>query len=92
MPNRNFPSHTPQPSPKFGLVGWLEQTRVQLPLKGVECQFHVCGDLLSVEIDQIFHQDNAQAMDCLYSFPPARRSRGLSLRNARQRPRHPRQG
>ncbi len=69
MTNRIFPPHTPQPSPKFGLVGWLEQTRVQLPLKGVECQFHVCGDILSVEIDQIFHQSAAQAMECLYSFP-----------------------
>ena len=65
--NHRLPQTNPTPS--FGLVGWLEQTRVRLPLKGVECQFHVCGELLNVQIDQIFHQDCAQAMDCLYSFP-----------------------
>jgi Ca-activated chloride channel homolog len=53
----------------FGLIAWLEQTRVILPLKGVECRFTVCGELLGVEIDQIFHQNNPQALDCLYSFP-----------------------
>jgi Ca-activated chloride channel family protein len=52
-----------------GLVGWLEQTRVELPLKGVECRFRVCGDLLSVEIDQIFHVNTPKAIDCVYSFP-----------------------
>lgn len=52
-----------------GLVGWLEQTRVELPLKGVECRFRVCGDLLSVELDQIFHVNTKKAIDCLYSFP-----------------------
>ena len=69
MNNRFTPQTPVSPSTSFGLVAWLEQTRVALPLKGVECQFHVCGDLLSVEIDQIFHQNAAQAMDCLYSFP-----------------------
>ena len=69
MTNR-IPNPNPaSPSTTFGLVGWLEQTRVPLPLKGVECQFHVCGDLLSVELDQIFHQTAAQAMDCIYTFP-----------------------
>ncbi|MEO8426180.1 MAG: VIT and VWA domain-containing protein [Verrucomicrobiota bacterium] len=53
----------------FGLIAWLEKTRIQLPLKGVECRFHVCGDLVSVEIDQIFHQENRQPLDCLYTFP-----------------------
>ncbi|MSU61957.1 MAG: VWA domain-containing protein [Pedosphaera sp.] len=53
----------------FGLVAWLEKTRIQLPLKGVECRFQVCGDLVSVEIDQIFHQENRQPLDCLYTFP-----------------------
>lgn len=56
-------------SPPFGLVAWLEQTKVTLPLKGVECRFHVCGDLLNVEVDQIFHQNSTQPMDCLYTFP-----------------------
>ena len=69
MSNRFNPQSTPAQSQNFGLVGWLEETRVQLPLKGVECQFHICGDLLNVEIDQIFHQGAQQAMDCVYTFP-----------------------
>jgi Ca-activated chloride channel homolog len=64
IPNPSRLTRTP-----FGLVAWLEQTRVQLPLKGVECRFAVCGDLLNVEIDQIFHQNTAQPLDCLYTFP-----------------------
>jgi Ca-activated chloride channel family protein len=54
---------------QFGLIAWLEQTRVVLPLKGVECRFGVCGELLRVEIDQIFHQNTLQPLDCLYTFP-----------------------
>jgi len=53
----------------FGLIAWLEQTKISLPLKGVECAFNVCGDVLSVEIDQIFHQNSKQPLDCLYTFP-----------------------
>src|ERR1051325_5265578 len=54
---------------EFGLIAWLQKTRIKLPLKGVECQFSVCGELLNVEIDQIFHQNNSHALDCLYTFP-----------------------
>jgi Ca-activated chloride channel family protein len=68
MPNRIF-SQSKAPQPSFGLVGWLEQTRVRLPLKGVECRFRVCGELVDVEVDQLFHQNNAQALNCVYSFP-----------------------
>lgn len=53
----------------FGLIAWLEATRVILPLKGVECVFNVCGEVVNVEIDQIFEQNNRQPLDCLYSFP-----------------------
>src|SRR5438445_695848 len=53
----------------FGLIAWLEQTKISLPLKGVECAFNVCGDVVSVEIDQIFHQNSSQPLDCLYTFP-----------------------
>lgn len=53
----------------FGLVAWLEQTRVVLPLKSVDCSFDVCGEVVSVEIDQIFQQNNPQPLDCLYTFP-----------------------
>lgn len=62
---------TPRPEERkgFGLLAWLEKTRIALPLKGVECSFAVCGDLVSVELDQIFEQNSRQALDCLYSFP-----------------------
>ena len=53
----------------FGLVAWLEQTKITLPLKGVECRFNVCGDVVSVEIDQLFQQNSNQPLDCLYTFP-----------------------
>jgi Ca-activated chloride channel homolog len=53
----------------FGLIAWLEQTKISLPLKGVECAFNVCGDVVSVEIDQIFHQNSKVPLNCLYTFP-----------------------
>jgi len=61
------PSNTERQT--FGLIAWLEQTKISLPLKGVECAFNVCGDIVSVEIDQIFHQNGKQPLDCLYTFP-----------------------
>lgn len=53
----------------FGLLAWLEQTRIVLPLKGVECRFSVQGALAGVELNQIFHQENSRPLDCVYSFP-----------------------
>ena len=53
----------------FGLIAWLEETRTRLPLKGVDCRFDVSGDLVSVEIDQVFHQINSVPVNCTYTFP-----------------------
>lgn len=53
----------------FGLVAWLESTRVALPLKGVECRFAVTAGVSSVEIDQIYHQEQSRPLDCTYTFP-----------------------
>ena len=53
----------------FGLVAWLDETRVALPLKGVECQFDVTGDVACVQLDQIYHQNAAKPLDCTYPFP-----------------------
>jgi len=53
----------------FGLIAWLENNRITLPLKGVEANFDVRGDLVSVELCQIYHQDRAQPLDVLYTFP-----------------------
>jgi Ca-activated chloride channel family protein len=56
-------------SSEAGLIAWLENTRVSLPLKGVECQFTVTGALACVQLDQIYHQDHPQPLDCTYTFP-----------------------
>lgn len=56
-------------SSEYGLVGFLDATRVPLPLKGVEARFEVAGEVAHVELDQIYHQTAAKPLDCLYSFP-----------------------
>src|SRR5687767_3500471 len=64
----------PQPSDRssnFGLVAWLEQTRITLPLKGVECRFQVTGTIACVELDQIYYQSADRPLDCTYTFPLA---------------------
>ena len=53
----------------FGLVAWLEQTRIYLPLKAIECRFQVIGTAVGVEIEQVFHQSARQTLDVTYSFP-----------------------
>lgn len=53
----------------FGLVGWLEATKITLPLHAVDCRFEVRGELAGVEVDQVFHQSSAEPLDCRYTFP-----------------------
>jgi len=62
-------SRLPESQIPFGLIAWLEQTRISLPLKGVECRFDVTAGVACVEIDQIFHQSHAAPLDCAYTFP-----------------------
>ncbi len=57
------------PSTEFGLIAWLENTRVALPLKGVECRFQVTGAIACVELDQIYQQNTDRPLDCTYTFP-----------------------
>jgi Ca-activated chloride channel homolog len=59
--------HTPPDA--FGLVAWLERTRIVLPLKAVDVSFDVCGDLAEVYLDQVFHQTASRPLDVLYTFP-----------------------
>ena len=59
---------TPEP-PAFGLLAWLDNTRIALPLKGVECRWIVTGAVASVELDQIYHQNATRPLDCVYTFP-----------------------
>jgi Vault protein inter-alpha-trypsin domain len=53
----------------FGLIAWLEQTQIHLPLKVVECRFEAFGPAVDVQIDQIFHQSVGRPLDVTYSFP-----------------------
>ena len=57
------------PQSNFGLIAWLEETCIALPLKGVECRFEVTGAVASVELDQVYHQNAKKALDCTYTFP-----------------------
>jgi Ca-activated chloride channel family protein len=53
----------------FGLVAWLEQTQIYLPLKAIECRFQAIGAAVDVEIDQVFHHSASRPLDVTYSFP-----------------------
>ena len=53
----------------FGLEGWLESTRVLLPLRSVSVNAEVAAGFATVEIDQLFEQSNENPLDCRYVFP-----------------------
>jgi Ca-activated chloride channel homolog len=53
----------------FGLIAWLKQTLIHLPLKAIECRFETSGAAVDVQIDQIFHQSARRPLDVTYSFP-----------------------
>jgi Ca-activated chloride channel family protein len=53
----------------FGLIAWLEQTQIHLPLKAIECRFDASGAAVDVQIDQVFHQSAGRPLDVTYSFP-----------------------
>jgi len=64
-----FPGLSAPAAREMGLLAWLEQTRVRLPLKSIECGFSVQGGVVDVQMDQLYHQDNTEALDCVYVFP-----------------------
>ena len=68
-PSIQSPAPSATSSAEMGLLAWLENTRIRLPLKGVEARFEVAADLAHVELDQIFHQTASQPLDCTYVFP-----------------------
>ncbi len=53
----------------FGLLAIVENTRVLLPLKAVECEFSVAAGLVAVRMTQVFRQENPKPLDCDYLFP-----------------------
>jgi Ca-activated chloride channel family protein len=71
MDRINQPILSPRTEPRidFGLIAWLEETRIRLPLQGVECRFEVSGDVASVEMEQVFQQTNTVPLNCTYTFP-----------------------
>lgn len=58
---------------RFGLMpvldAALELPRTVLPLKSVRYHFVARGGMAEVEMTQIYHQENAQPLDCEYLFP-----------------------
>lgn len=56
-------------SPAFGLIAQLAKTRITLPLIHVETRFRVTGDVVLVEMDQVFEQNAREPLDVTYTFP-----------------------
>ncbi len=54
---------------EMGLIAWLNKTRVILPLKAIQTQFEIHGALASVDVEQVYHQNNESSLDCTYTFP-----------------------
>src|SRR5262245_40771995 len=58
---------------RFGLMSVLDATRelsrTVLPLKFVRYHFVARGGVAEVEMTQVYRQENAQALDCEYTFP-----------------------
>jgi len=50
-------------------MSWLQSTRIQLPLRQIQCRFFVSGDIATVEIDQEFEQSAREPLEVLYTFP-----------------------
>jgi Ca-activated chloride channel family protein len=60
----------PRTSPSTsGLLAWLEQTQIHLPLKAIECRFEIAGPAVDVQMDQVFHQSALRPLDVTYTFP-----------------------
>lgn len=64
--NNRIDEHSNEP---FGLEGWLESTRVLLPLRSVSVNAEVAAGFATVEMDQLFEQSNENPLDCRYVFP-----------------------
>jgi Ca-activated chloride channel family protein len=52
-----------------GLLAWLEDTRVRLPLKAIDCHFDVFGDIAAVRIVQLYEHSLQVPLDVTYTFP-----------------------
>jgi Ca-activated chloride channel family protein len=52
-----------------GLLAWLEQTQVHLPLKAIACRFEIAGPAVGVQMEQVFYQSALRPLDVTYTFP-----------------------
>lgn len=53
----------------FGLIAQLAKTRIHLPLIHIETRFRITGDVVAVEMDQVFEQNAREPLDVTYTFP-----------------------
>lgn len=53
----------------FGLIAQLATSRITLPLIHVETRFRVTGEVVLVEMDQVFEQNACEPLDVTYTFP-----------------------
>ncbi|WP_395749110.1 VIT domain-containing protein [Prosthecobacter sp.] len=53
----------------FGLTAWKNDLPITLPLRHVEARFQTMGEVVLMEIDQVFEQTADVALDVLYTFP-----------------------
>lgn len=56
-------------SPLFGLIAQLAHTRIHLPLIHIETRFRIAGEVVSVQMDQVFEQTSREPLDVTYTFP-----------------------
>ena len=61
--------HTRTSPETFGLEAWLESERILLPLRAVSINADIAAGFASVEVDQLFEQNNTQPLDCRFLFP-----------------------
>ncbi|WP_395740417.1 VIT domain-containing protein [Prosthecobacter sp.] len=65
----NSPSELNTTETPFGLTAWMNDLPVTLPLRHVEARFQILGDVVLMEIDQVFEQTADAAMNVIYTFP-----------------------
>src|SRR5687768_1000258 len=58
-----------QTNPVFGLLAFLEKTRIVLPLQSVDASFQIFGDVADVQLDQNFRHSGTKPLEVTYTFP-----------------------
>jgi Ca-activated chloride channel homolog len=53
----------------FGLISFLANSRITLPLVHIETRFRITGEFAAVEMEQVFEQTAREPLDVTYTFP-----------------------